>query len=140
MRTLGHPSPGLTYLDRPGAYGICIAAGRVAVCRTPTDLWLPGGGIEPGESPEDALERELREELGRTGVRLSWLGQAAQYVDHPIDGPIRSIGWFWSLRLGPVVCAPTEDDHTLRFVSPTVALRRLTRSYQRLMVRKALSR
>ncbi|WP_407519581.1 NUDIX hydrolase [Methylobacterium oryzisoli] len=32
--------------------------------------FMPGGGIEPGESPEEACLRELEEEIGVTGVPL----------------------------------------------------------------------
>lgn len=48
--------------------------GRILICRRPPDkaralLWeFPGGKIEKGESPEEALRRECMEELD---VRLS---------------------------------------------------------------------
>jgi 8-oxo-dGTP diphosphatase len=50
--------------------GILSRDGKVLICRRRADQphalkWeFPGGKLEPGESPEAALIRELREELG----------------------------------------------------------------------------
>jgi 8-oxo-dGTP diphosphatase len=50
--------------------GIMVRDGRILICRRRADQahplkWeFPGGKAEPGESPEDALRRELWEELG----------------------------------------------------------------------------
>ena len=52
------------------AAALIVRGGEVLICQRRADQpmalqWeFPGGKIEPGESPEQALARELREELG----------------------------------------------------------------------------
>ena len=52
------------------SYGVLINNGRVALVRSsnpkhvPPLWWLPGGGIDFGEAPEDTLVREFEEETG----------------------------------------------------------------------------
>lgn len=47
--------------------------GRVLFVEHPSRGWeIPGGHLEPGESPEVALLRELMEETGLTGELMSW--------------------------------------------------------------------
>jgi 8-oxo-dGTP diphosphatase len=65
-----------------------VRDGRVLACRRTAPApaagrWeLPGGKVEPGETPEAALLREVREELGCEIAFVRWLkAQAAIGVD-----------------------------------------------------------
>lgn len=49
---------------RPSAYGIVIRENRILLCNHYKRFNLPGGGIDFGESLEQGLIREIKEETG----------------------------------------------------------------------------
>ena len=49
---------------RPAAYGIVVNDDKILLTKQRGKFHLPGGGIELGEMPEDAVLREIREETG----------------------------------------------------------------------------
>jgi 8-oxo-dGTP diphosphatase len=81
----GSPKTNVQYVERRAAYLVVINGGRVAMVKSRQKHFLPGGGSLPGESPEDTVAREVREELAR-GVRLfRRLGEAVQYFYSSTD-------------------------------------------------------
>jgi 8-oxo-dGTP diphosphatase len=49
-------------------------------------FFLPGGGLEPNERPEDALVREIVEECGWEAQILSFIGAATQFLSAEGEG------------------------------------------------------
>ena len=65
LRVGAPPRPGIRYGRRPGAYGVVLCRGGLLLTVDPGgEAQLPGGGMDPGESPEAALRREALEETG----------------------------------------------------------------------------
>ena len=58
--------PAAQLILRPAAYAIIVADGKLLLVHLrPTGKYhLPGGGIEPGETAEEAVRREVAEETG----------------------------------------------------------------------------
>lgn len=77
---------------RPGAYGVAVRDRRVLLVWDVEDQqwYFPGGGIEAGESPEQALAREVTEE---TGFRLTACTPLV-YGEQPTPDLIRAQHFF----------------------------------------------
>ena len=58
------------------ARGICVRDGHILICRNRKvgNLYFPGGHIEFGETGAEALEREVREEMGLESSAKEFLG------------------------------------------------------------------
>ncbi len=74
------PAPPATCIVRPSAYAIVSNGPRIAVVRTREGVFLPGGGIDRGETVAECVRREAREECGLT-IRLgAWALHAIAIV------------------------------------------------------------
>ena len=75
----GRKDPKLDYHTRIGAYGVIPdhSGARLLILQAPNHaLFLPGGGVEKGETPEETLARELLEEFGATVHVTKKLGKS----------------------------------------------------------------
>lgn len=123
------PEKGQIYTRRPGVYALLPRGGQLLVTcqRDPDpDIQLPGGGIDPGESPLPALHREVHEETGwkiaaprKLGVfrRFAYMPEYdlwAEKICHIyLALPLR--------RIGP----PLEPAHEAIWMHPQEAARKL---------------
>ncbi len=79
--TFGARLEGVVYADRPAAYAVVAGEnGTVATVKGASGrFFLPGGGCLPGEAAEEAVRREVREELARSVPLIRPIGAATQY-------------------------------------------------------------
>ncbi|MGD1925910.1 MAG: NUDIX domain-containing protein [Paracoccaceae bacterium] len=141
MRRIGEPwRAGKPYRDRPGVYGILAGAdGMLLLVDQDGELQLPGGGIDPGESPLQALHREVREETGwriADPVRIGAFQRFAWLPDYQ----------FWARKVQAVYIARAirdlrtelEPGHVAVWTPPMLAARHLDIEGDRLVVRQAI--
>jgi 8-oxo-dGTP diphosphatase len=93
--------------------GRLLAARRSAPPALAGRWELPGGKVEPGETPEAALVRELREELGVSAETVARVpGQ------WPLKAPYVLQVWTARLLPGSADPEPLQDHDELRWLTP----------------------
>jgi len=124
------PKRGQKYQVRHGAYAVLPRRGQLLVTwqgGIHNEIQLPGGGIDPGESPIAALHREVFEETGWHIAAPRRLGAYRRFVYMPdYEKWAEKICHIYvatpTLRIGP----PVEDEHDPIWMSPAQAIRSLT--------------
>ncbi len=124
----GRPEPGVSYRDRPAAFGIVHRDGRIAAVRVTTPHaapWfdLPGGALDPGEDDAAALVREFGEETGLK-VRAGALVVRADQLFRKSEGEAvnNRSGVYEAELVGEDPALKIEDDHELVWLEPHRAL------------------
>ncbi|MFJ1972073.1 (deoxy)nucleoside triphosphate pyrophosphohydrolase [Streptomyces sp. NPDC087903] len=93
--------------------GRLLAARRSAPPELAGRWELPGGKVEPGETPDAALVRELREELGVDAETVERVPG-----EWPLRPPYVLQVWTARLRPGSARPEPLQDHDELRLLTP----------------------
>ena len=141
MRRYGDPiQKGLTYRRRPGAYGLILKGRQVLLALNESpgeEVVFPGGGVDPGESPIQALHREVMEETGWRVAVARRLGFYHRQVYMPEYGfAAHKVCHIFLCVAGRQVAEPTEPDHTPLLVDLDVAQTMLSLEAERVFAQQ----
>src|SRR5262249_31790145 len=116
MPVFGVRNGSLPQKTRSCAYAVIVGPdGRIAAVQEEQGrVYLPGGGVEPLETPGQAVHREVMEEIGHRVQLIAVIGQSLHYME--ADGHCQAThARFYSAELGEKIT--TACEHELRWVA-----------------------
>jgi 8-oxo-dGTP pyrophosphatase MutT (NUDIX family) len=115
---------------RVAVKGLCVRDGKVLMVHDYTGRgdgdanpeWeLPGGGLDFGENFQDALRREVREEMG---LEVMWVDEKPTYLWTTKRNASRGMEWYWVCTVffrfevkNLEVFTPTDECREIAFFS-----------------------
>ena len=112
VQRFGRRRPGRSYEQRSAAYAVIFDASHRVACVVDKKLglFLPGGGLEPGEDPLGAVHREVAEECARSLEIILPLGSAIQFVHASDDKLLELHASFFLGRFGQSLDGPARHE------------------------------
>lgn len=122
--SINQPDEDKQYTKRPGAYGVIENDNNlIAIVKTKTGYFLPGGGIENAESLVECLKRECLEEIGCEISVLENFAQGNYYFYSTTSNiNMESIGYFFTCQIDKFLDVVIEDDHELIWLDTEEAI------------------
>jgi len=132
-KSFGLILPGVQYIERPGAYAFMLNDKQeLAIVKTSFGMFLPGGGVDPGEDDLTGLQRELREEIGYELVNAVFLMRASQYHwSAHYQNYFKKNGAFFEVEATAPHAVRCADGHTLIWMPLARATWELSQEFQR---------
>ena len=123
------PVKGARYTYRHGVYALLPRDGKLLITYQHAPFFefqLPGGGVDPGESPVAALHREVMEETGWSVAAPRRVGAFRRFVYMPeYDLWAQKLCTIYVARPVRQLSDPTEAAHTAIWIDPETAIAKL---------------
>lgn len=137
----GAKQSGINYIQRPSVYALALNSNQqIAIVKHKSAFFLPGGGIEDGETPIAALQREIIEETRFQAVDFEKCFEAIEYLQGVPSWKYYCIhSTFFAARLSANTSGSIEPDHQLIWMNPEKAIPKMQRACHQWAIKEFLN-